>query len=176
MRGRSQIEQEGDCVFRPKAQRSFALVLAASMVLCFHANGLGRAAGAEAEEAPAAGGDEGGASAAQGADVLVFAYGTLLDERVQRRIIGRPVPSLPDTLVGYSKAALRLRHGVYAIAVPDDAGRIEGGVLHVTPRELELMDLYEGPQYERVQVELASGKKAWVYRVPERRAPSSQQS
>lgn len=157
MRGRSQIEQEGDCVFRPKAQRSFALVLAASMVLCLHANGLGRAA-------------------AQGADVLVFAYGTLLDERVQRRIIGRSVPSLPDTLVGYSKAALRLRHGVYAIAVPDDAGRIEGGVLHVTPRELELMDLYEGPQYERVQVELASGKKAWVYRVPERRAPSSQQS
>lgn len=99
----------------------------------------------------------------------LFCYGTLLDPEVQQRVIGRKVGSHPDVLRGYRKGVLQLGCTAYSIAVPDEQGAIEGGVIEVTPDELRRIDLYEGDEYERVQVVLASGRTAWVYRKPEKR-------
>lgn len=98
----------------------------------------------------------------------VFAYGTLLDPEVQRRVIGRAVESRPDTLVGYRKGVLHLANASYFIAIRDERSRIRGGVIEVTPDELSRIDRYEGDEYERVRVVLASGSQAWVYRRPEK--------
>lgn len=94
----------------------------------------------------------------------VFAYGTLLDPKVQQRIIGRTVESRPDVLPGYRKGTLKLSKNSYFIAVRDPDHSIEGGVLVVTESELERIDRYEGKHYERARVVLESGTEAWVYR------------
>lgn len=101
---------------------------------------------------------------------VVFCYGTLLDPEVQRRVIGRTIPSRPDRLPGYRKGVLDLGGAQYYIAVRDDQSEIEGGVIAVTAAELRRIDGYEGEEYERARVTLASGTRAWVYRRPEKRA------
>jgi len=98
----------------------------------------------------------------------VFAYGTLLDSEIQRRVIGRTVESRPDTLLGYRKGVLQLADATYFIAIRDEQSEIRGAVIEVTPDELRRIDRYEGEEYERVQVVLASGVRAWVYRRPEK--------
>lgn len=55
------------------------------------------------------------------------------------------------------------------MAVRDEEGQIEGGVIDVTPAELRRIDWYEGEEYERARVTLASGTRAWVHRRPKRR-------
>lgn len=96
----------------------------------------------------------------------LFAYGTLLDPKVQRRVIGRTVEGRPDTLPRYRKGVLQLPGAAYFIAIPDEQGEIDGGVLEVTPMELRRIDRYEGEAYERARVTLRSGTEAWVYRRP----------
>ena len=97
---------------------------------------------------------------------LLFAYGTLLDPDVQRSVIGRTVQSRPDTLPGYRRGVLRSGGASYFIAIPDEQGAIDGGILEVTREELERIDEYEGDEYERARVRLGSGIFAWVYRRP----------
>lgn len=94
----------------------------------------------------------------------VFAYGTLLDPKIQQRVIGRLVESKPDVLPGYRKGTLKLSKNSYYIAVRDPDHSIEGGVLMVTGDELKRIDRYEGKHYERARVVLESGIEAWVYR------------
>lgn len=96
----------------------------------------------------------------------LFCYGTLLDPEIQRQVIGRTVESRPDTLPGYRRDVLLLGCASYYIAVPDAQGEIRGGVIEVTPDELLRIDRYEGEEYQRVKVTLASGAEAWVYRRP----------
>ena len=97
----------------------------------------------------------------------LFAYGTLLDPGVQRSVIGRRVKARPDVLPGYRKGVLEFPEAAYFIAIPDERGKIEGGVIEVTPEELRRIDRYEGEEYERAAVTLASGLRAWVYRRPQ---------
>jgi gamma-glutamylcyclotransferase (GGCT)/AIG2-like uncharacterized protein YtfP len=90
----------------------------------------------------------------------LFVYGTLRDPAVQQRLIGRTLESTPAVLPNYRKDTNR----VHPVALPDDTEELNGQVLHVTPDELRLLDVYEGSGYERVRVELKDGQQAWVYR------------
>ena len=103
----------------------------------------------------------------------LFAYGTLLDEGTQAAVLGRTVPTVPDALEGYALGWLEERDasaietsGVvrHRIAHPSPGGRVEGGVLTLTPGELARADAYEGGDYARVCVTLASGRAGWLYR------------
>jgi len=91
---------------------------------------------------------------------LIFVYGTLQEPDVQRRVFGRVTKGTPDKLKGFRKANFEQ----YPMAVPDEAGQIEGRVLEVTDEEIARMDFYEGDAYIRVSVTLESGREAWVYR------------
>lgn len=106
--------------------------------------------------------------------VALFAYGTLQLPSVQLATFGRLLDGQPDTLPGYVLRPLKIKdeqviatsglavHQM-AIATNDPADRIPGVVLAITPAELTAADAYEVEDMKRIEVELASGKRAFVY-------------
>jgi hypothetical protein len=104
----------------------------------------------------------------------LFSYGTLQLPDVQRATFGRLLNGMRDALVGF-------RQDMVEITDPDvlaksgerfhpivthsgkAADRVEGMVFEITPEELASADAYEVADYERVEAELASGSRAWVY-------------
>ena len=106
-------------------------------------------------------------------DTLIFSYGTLQMPRVQRELLGRLVQMDDDALLGFETVAIEIddpdviefsgssTHLGLVPGAPD--ARIEGKVLHIAEADLPALDEYEGEEYRRIEVTLASGKRAWVY-------------
>jgi gamma-glutamylcyclotransferase (GGCT)/AIG2-like uncharacterized protein YtfP len=105
---------------------------------------------------------------------LLFSFGTLRLERVQRELFGRIVPTDPDALHGYRLGEVRITDpevirasgsdvhpGLEATG--DDADVVPGAVLEVDDTELAAADRYEQAAYRRIEVVLASGRTAAVY-------------
>ena len=105
---------------------------------------------------------------------LLFSYGTLQQETVQRATFGRKLAGVADMLVGYKRSMVEItdpeviatsgktHHPIVAYSGVE-ADRISGTVFEITPAELAAADAYEVDAYERVQTVLASGRVAWVY-------------
>lgn len=106
--------------------------------------------------------------------VLLFSYGTLQLESVQRQSFGRLLGGEKDVMVGYrtdlveitDPAVLRASgQRFHPVVVPtgnvDDV--VEGMVFCITPQELAAADAYEVSDYKRFEVVLYSGKRSWVY-------------
>jgi len=105
---------------------------------------------------------------------LLFSYGTLQQENVQRKTFGRPLRGEPDELLGFERELLRIEdpqvvatsgkthHPILKFS-GRRASRIAGTVFEITATELAEADRYEVAAYRRVEAPLASGKKAWVY-------------
>lgn len=105
---------------------------------------------------------------------LLFSYGTLQDEQVQRSLFGRTLVGRKDYLLDYEQALARVEDADFArtsgkthhaILRParSDAAQVEGMAFEVTDAELETADKYEPVEYKRVLARLASGGQAWVY-------------
>ena len=109
-----------------------------------------------------------------GADVLLFSYGTLRLPEVQLATFGRLLDGHDDAVLGHRLAWVTItdphvvatsgsdRHPILAPADDPDAV-VEGTVLRVTEAELAAADEYEVADYARVRVPLRSGREAWVY-------------
>ena len=106
--------------------------------------------------------------------VSLFSYGTLQQPKVQLATFGRLLEGRPDSLPGFAEAPLPITDpkvietsgaAVHTIAVPtgNPADSIPGVVFRITPAELAAADAYEVDAYARVEVELASGIRAFVY-------------
>jgi len=108
------------------------------------------------------------------ADHRIFSYGTLRDPGVQQALYGRLVPEEGDALVGFVRALIPISNDevirvsgathhpvLYASGDPND--RIEGATLLLSDEELRVTDDYEGADYRRIAVTLASGRSAFVY-------------
>ena len=105
----------------------------------------------------------------------MFSYGTLQRKEIQLATFGRKLEGSPDVLTGYrlSQVAIQDEEVIatsgethYRNLQPTGvaADRVEGMLLSLTPEELQLSDAYEADAgYERIQVELQSGARAWVY-------------
>lgn len=105
---------------------------------------------------------------------LLFSYGTLREEEVQRSLFGRTLTSQKDELLEYELAQIRVAdvefaersgsvsHSILRPALYPDA-RVAGVALEVTEGELEIADRYEPAEYRRVLARLASGRETWVY-------------
>jgi len=115
------------------------------------------------------------------ASELLFSYGTLQQENVQRTTFGRPLDGEPDELLMYQSSLVAIEDpGVVAMSgraqhpivrfTGNPAHRVPGTLFRVTPEELVRADGYEVAAYRRVSAALASGKTAWVY-VDARPAP-----
>nr|WP_255783907.1 gamma-glutamylcyclotransferase family protein [Lysobacter chinensis] len=107
----------------------------------------------------------------------LFVYGTLQDAQVQRRLFGRTLAGSPDALPGYRLDWLEVRDPAAVAAsgivrhpiihaTGADSDRVPGQCLRLSAAELAHADAYEGDDYRRVQVTLASGARAWVYAAP----------
>jgi hypothetical protein len=113
---------------------------------------------------------------------LLFTYGTLQDEDVQRSTFGRRLTGEPDQLVGFERTLIRIEDPdfVAASGMEEHAiirytgrfeSRVDGTVYEVTESDLEAADRYEPAGFERVPAVLASGKRAWVYAASGPRRP-----
>jgi gamma-glutamylcyclotransferase (GGCT)/AIG2-like uncharacterized protein YtfP len=94
----------------------------------------------------------------------LFAYGTLLDENVQKNIIGRLVEGVPDHLSGYRKTSRQFSSGIYPDLIEDISCEVSGRILDLSADDLDQCDKYEGDEYRRVKLKLKSGIEAFVYR------------
>lgn len=106
---------------------------------------------------------------------LLFSYGTLQEENVQRATFGRLLGGQRDELTGFEPALVRIEdpqqaaaggrtHHANVVFNGRTESRVPGTVFEVTDAELAAADEYERPaSYARVSVLLASGKEAWVY-------------
>jgi gamma-glutamylcyclotransferase (GGCT)/AIG2-like uncharacterized protein YtfP len=95
----------------------------------------------------------------------VFAYGTLQHPPLLEQLLGRRPALRPATLLGWRAAPLRGR--AYPGLLPG-AGPTRGHVLEVAPAELAVLDRFEGPQYERIEVRVHVEREltaAWAWRL-----------
>ena len=115
---------------------------------------------------------------------LLFSYGTLQQEDVQRATFGRLLVGRKDALVGFEQSLVRIEdpqvvatsgktHHPIVKFNGDRSSRVAGTVFEITAAELENADRYEVAAYKRVSAMLASGQEAWVY-VDARFAPSDE--
>jgi len=106
--------------------------------------------------------------------VLLFSYGTLRQENVQRATFGRLLEGQEDALSGYAVVPLKITDpaviatsgaAVHTIARPtgNASDVIPGTVFRITPAELAAADSYEVDACTRVEVTLKSGAKAFAY-------------
>jgi Gamma-glutamyl cyclotransferase, AIG2-like len=113
---------------------------------------------------------------------LLFSYGTLQQEDVQRATFGRPLAGQPDELLGFVSALVEIedaevvatsgqRHHPIVKFTGATQDRVPGNVFEITDAELVQADQYEVSAYQRVRATLASGQRAWVY-VDARFAPT----
>lgn len=106
---------------------------------------------------------------------LLFSYGTLQQQDVQRSTLGRHLGGQPDALVRFEQSSVRIEDPEMAAAIGKthhanvtfngkDDSRVPGMLFEVTDAELAKIDAYEAPFfYQRVEAKLVSGRQAWVY-------------
>lgn len=106
---------------------------------------------------------------------MLFSYGTLQREDVQRATFGRLLGGHADALIGFETAQVAIddpevaaavgrTHHANVVVSGRSEDRVPGTVFEVTDAELAAADAYERPaSYSRIAVTLASGTAAWVY-------------
>ena len=106
----------------------------------------------------------------------LFSYGTLQKEQGQIKLFGRKLIGEKDLLVGYKTSEIEIKDEGFlakgekssqltAVFTDKAVDTIAGTVFEISTEELVVADEYEPDGYKRVEVELASGKRAWVYLV-----------
>jgi Gamma-glutamyl cyclotransferase, AIG2-like len=105
---------------------------------------------------------------------LLFSYGTLQQPPVQQATFGRLLGGEPDALLGFEQALVRIEdpqvvatsgktHHPIVRPCADPASRVPGSVFQVSEAEIRSADAYEVDAYRRIEVTLASGRRAFVY-------------
>jgi|SRR5689334_5357766 len=106
---------------------------------------------------------------------IIFSYGTLQQEDVQLATFGRKLGGQKDELPGYAPSLVKIddasvaarlgkTHHDNVIFNGNADSRIVGMAFEISDAELASVDAYESAfQYTRVEVTLASGRRAWVY-------------
>ncbi|MEO0570736.1 MAG: gamma-glutamylcyclotransferase family protein [Bacteroidota bacterium] len=94
----------------------------------------------------------------------LFSYGTLQNEDIQRMVLGRTLKGKSGILLGYRISQKKV-HGKYPLIEPSPikTDNVRGKLFRVSNFELHELDHYETYAYMRIEVELKSGTKAWVY-------------
>ena len=112
--------------------------------------------------------------ASHASEIHLFSYGTLQLEAVQFATFGRRLEGRDDTMPGWRSEHLEITdpdvlatsgERFHPVVVPSENAddEVEGKVFVITPEELSHADAYEVSDYERVEVGLKSGLRAWVY-------------
>ncbi len=108
------------------------------------------------------------------ASVSLFAYGTLQQANVQLTTFGRLLDGRQDALTGFTLAPITITDpaviaasglAVHRVARRSDipTAPIPGMVFSITQDELEAADVYEANVCVRIEIQLASGARAFAY-------------
>ncbi len=106
--------------------------------------------------------------------VLLFSYGTLQQESVQRATFGWRLPGVADALPGYARTRLEItdpdglaardeRFPPFVSASADPDAAVAGTLPARTAAELGAADRHEVAACRRVACTRRSGRQAWVY-------------
>ncbi|TDS18991.1 gamma-glutamyl AIG2-like cyclotransferase [Maribacter caenipelagi] len=94
----------------------------------------------------------------------LFTYGTLQEREVQLGVFARPLNGFEDELPLYTLSDIKVADLYPTLQhTGDKEDAIKGQVYTLSHQELQKADRYEGEAYERIQIQLASGKNAWTY-------------
>jgi len=105
----------------------------------------------------------------------LFSYGTLQDEQIQLKTFGRILKGHADVITGYKITLVKIKdEDLVALSgitqynnityTGNKSDVISGTVFTITETELKQADEYEtADDYERILIELKSGKTAWIY-------------
>ncbi|GEM_PF-804760 len=94
----------------------------------------------------------------------LFVFGTLRDPHMLREAVGRTIAGIPAVLAGYKRRYVLHLDEPYPVLIPDKHHVVDGLLLAVTAKDLQRLDAYEDRVlYQRKQVTLTNGTKAWVY-------------
>jgi gamma-glutamylcyclotransferase (GGCT)/AIG2-like uncharacterized protein YtfP len=108
------------------------------------------------------------------AKVFLFSYGTLQLEAVQLSCFGRRLRGHHDAMPGYKTEMLRIVDAetvrlsgkeFHPVVIPtgNPSDEVQGTLLEITETELLAADRYEVEDYKRVEAQMKSGCRAWVY-------------
>ena len=92
----------------------------------------------------------------------IFVYGTLLDDTVRGRVLGKDIKGKSDTLEDY----IIDTHSVlisYPTIVQQDRGFVNGKYFDVDIEDIKKLDRYESQYYKKIEVKLKSGVDTLVY-------------
>jgi hypothetical protein len=109
--------------------------------------------------------------------VWLFSYGTLRQPAVQQALFGRRLAEEVDRLEGFRIDTIEIEEpdivnlsgkAIHLILRRSTNGGapIDGAALAVSEAEMAMADAYEGENYVRILVTLASGRAAFVYVAP----------
>jgi gamma-glutamylcyclotransferase (GGCT)/AIG2-like uncharacterized protein YtfP len=93
----------------------------------------------------------------------LFIYGTLINPKIQKNIIGHIINGIPDILKRYEKSAIEIDNEKYPIIIPNKNKIVSGFIIEISNDELKKIDEYEGVEYKRIEIVLQSGISVWVY-------------
>jgi gamma-glutamylcyclotransferase (GGCT)/AIG2-like uncharacterized protein YtfP len=92
----------------------------------------------------------------------IFVYGTLLDDTVRGRVLGKDIKGKSDTLEDYMLDT----HSIlttYPTITPLDKGVVNGKYFNVNEEDIKKLDRYESEYYKKIEIKLKSGIKSLVY-------------
>lgn len=104
----------------------------------------------------------------------LFSYGTLQNQRTQIDLFGRRLHGVADALQGYTLTNIDIvdekflakgenKQQKSLVFTNRYSDRVVGMALEISDHELLIADQYEPSNYKRAQVNLQSGRRAWVY-------------
>lgn len=94
----------------------------------------------------------------------LFTYGTLQDEAVQWEHFERKLVGVQDALPYYKIAVEKVANAYPNVIYTGNKEDSVSGIIYLlTNTEIVKADAYEGQAYHRIEVELASERKAWLY-------------
>ena len=86
----------------------------------------------------------------------LFAYGTLMWPEVMEALLGRRPEGIPAVLAGYRRLRLKAKH--YPVMVAASGAAVEGTLYTgLSEKDFEVLDAFEGEEYDRETVSLGSG-------------------
>ena len=96
--------------------------------------------------------------------MIVFVYGTLMDEKIRYDVLGRQIPGIHATLDGYDGSkTIIIENKSYPAAEKNSECFIKGLTIELTEDEILKLDVYETDAYKREEVKLTNGQSAFIY-------------
>lgn len=97
--------------------------------------------------------------------IKIFAYGTLYDKDIQLSEFGTHfyVEDDMDYIRGYDIIDVKMCGEYYKVAIESGTTLVAGSIIHIPDSYLELIDKYEGKEYERISVRTLSGIDCQMY-------------